>query len=161
MSDTPIFFEFTQERDMRLAYDTLFELGYRPGVSASEGKPTLHIHVEGQDLASAMQIAQAHAGELIDAPPAGAVGCSEPEAYAAAYDLDTIRIPAHLIQDPEEDASEGTPAAAGGGDGLGAGYDAYSGAAGAAGADGSYEEPQRQFDPSEDDLDQFSAGIHL
>ncbi|GKS11111.1 hypothetical protein YDYSY3_21110 [Paenibacillus chitinolyticus] len=154
MSDTPIFFEFTQERDMRLAYDTLFELGYRPGVSASEGKPTLHIHVEGQDLASAMQIAQAHAGELIDAPPAAAVGCSEPEAYAAAYDLDTIRIPAHLIQDPEEDASEGTLAAAGGG----AGYDTYSGAAG---ADGSYEEPQRQFDPSEDDLDRFSAGIHL
>ncbi|EGL15288.1 MULTISPECIES: hypothetical protein [unclassified Paenibacillus] len=160
MSDTPIFFEFPQERDMRLAYDTLFELGYRPGVNASEGKSTLHIHVEGQDLASAMQIAQAHAGELIDAPPAAEVSYSEPEAYAAAYDLDTIRIPAHLIQDPEEDAPEGTLAAVHNGDGIGSVPDAYTDAAGA-GADGSYEEPQRQFDPSDDDLDRFSAGIHL
>ncbi|MFS0840521.1 hypothetical protein [Paenibacillus sp. 1P03SA] len=160
MSDTPIFFEFPQERDMRLAYDTLFELGYRPGVSASEGKPALHIHVEGQDLASAMQIAQAHAGELIDAPPAAEASYSEPEAYAAAYDLDTIRIPAHLIQDPEEDAPEGTLAAVRGGDGDGSVPGEYSGAAGAS-ADGSYEEPQRQFDPSDDDFDRFSAGIHL
>ncbi|MEC0246502.1 hypothetical protein P4H65_11955 [Paenibacillus chitinolyticus] len=160
MSDTPIFFEFPQERDMRLAYDTLFELGYRPGVSASEGKPVLHIHVEGQDLASAMQIAQAHAGELIDAPPAAGVSYSEPEAYAAAYDLDTIRIPAHLIQDPEEDAPEEALAAVHDGGGLGSVPGAYTGAEGA-GADGSYEEPQRQFDPSDDDLDRFSAGIHL
>ncbi|MVO99797.1 hypothetical protein [Paenibacillus lutrae] len=148
MSDIPIFFEFPQEQALRLAYDTLCELGYRPGISMETAKPTLHIHVEGQDLSSALQIAQASGGEL---RVSEAEDYQEAQLYSSAYDLDHIRIPAHLVTDPESDA-EGNLREKPGFSGR---SDANPDPA------GSYEEPQSGFDPSNDDYDGFQAGIHI
>jgi hypothetical protein len=95
----PIFFEFRGEREAHLAMDTLQELGYRPGFLNNAGKPTLHVHVDNQDLASALEIAQSFGGILTELS-----GEDEKRLYDAAYAMEGLSIPAHLVN---EDWPEG------------------------------------------------------
>ncbi|MFD0694611.1 hypothetical protein ACFQZT_10955 [Paenibacillus sp. GCM10027628] len=138
-NSVPIFFEFEQERDALLALDTLEELGYKPNL-LTDSKPTLHIHVDDQEVTSALEIAQAHGGRLVERTQ------SQPEAatFAMAYDLEgSIRIPAHTVN---EDWSESYASAA---------------AASWKDADSVPSDEEAAFDPSADDYNHFSAGIRL
>lgn len=134
----PIFFEFAQERDALLALDTLEELGYKPELLPETGRPTLHIHVDDQELTSALEIAQAHGGKLVERQQSR----SEGDTYAMAYDLEnSIRIPAHTVN---EDWPEG-----------------YAEHDGPAAADAVPTDDEAAFDPSADDYNRFSAGIRF
>jgi hypothetical protein len=138
MSSTPIFFEFQQEKDALLALDTLEELGYSPNLLTHAERPTLHIHVDDQDLTSALEITQAHAGKLVEKKES----YSEPAAFAMAYDLeDSIRIPAHVVNEDWAD-DYASPAAHQIGDAI-------------------LNEEEPVFDPSTDDYDHFSPGVHI
>ncbi|TXK68822.1 hypothetical protein [Paenibacillus sp. N3.4] len=134
-SFVPIFFEFDKERDALLALDTLEELGYKPEL-LPDGKATLHIHVDEQEITSALEIAQAHGGRLAERKQTQA----EPAMFAMAYDLeDVIRIPAHTVN---EDWSESYASVA---------LDSNS----------IPSEDEAAFDPSADDYNHFSAGIRM
>ena len=138
MNEAPIFFEFDQQRSAYLALDTLTELGYRPEFVDGAARPTLHIHVDKQDVASALEIAQAHGGRLAEQASSG---LTETDAFAMAYDLDEgIRIPAHVVNEDFTDsyASPAAPEAA-----------AYD------------RDPPAGYDLSEETYDGFSAGIRL
>jgi hypothetical protein len=138
MNPTPIFFEFVQERDALLALDTLEELGYSPSLLTHFIKPTLHIHVDDQDLTSALEICHAHGGELVEKSDSSA----EKEVYAMAYDLEgSIRIPAHVVNEDWTDDYASRP-------------DYLT-------ADAIPSEEEGAFDPSTDDYDHFSPGIRL
>jgi len=106
MHSAPIFFQFSEEREAQLALDTLQELGYEPGMTCLDGKPAVHIHVENEDLVSALQIAQSCGGDLIQLS-----GEEEARFYDASYDLATIPLPAHLVNEdlPSEFAEMATP----------------------------------------------------
>lgn len=135
MSDSPIFFEFDEERSALLALDMLEELGYRPRMTDGTGKPALHIHVEKQDVTSALEIAQAYGGRLTDRVEGVTDGMADGDAYSLAYDLNEgIRIPAHVVT---EDFTE-QYAHPSGGTGL-----------------------TDDFNPVEETYDGFSAGVHL
>lgn len=130
----PIFFEFDQTRDALLALDTLEELGYKPELIEGE-RAVLHIHLEEQEITSAIEIAQAHGGRLVDQPQQ-----SERAAYAMAYDLEgPIRIPAHTVNEDWADSY----------------------AASAIDRDALPSDDEAAFDPSADDYNHFSAGIRI
>lgn len=132
MNDAPVFFEFDQDRSAYLALDTLQELGYKPDLVEGAGKPTLHIHIDKQDVASALEIAQAHGGRLTER----AEGLQEADAFGLAYDLNEgIRIPAHVVTEDFTD-SYAQPASI-------------------------EAEPPEEYDPSADTYSGFSAGVHL
>ncbi len=136
-SFVPIFFEFEKGRDALLALDTLDELGYKPELLGGE-KSTVHIHLDEQEITSALEIAQLHGGRLVERPQAE----SESAIYAMAYDLEgSIRIPAHTVN---EDWSE-----------------SYAEVNASAVTDAVPSEDEAAFDPSADDYDHFSAGIRL
>ncbi|WP_261303818.1 hypothetical protein [Paenibacillus andongensis] len=136
-SFVPIFFEFEKERDALLALDTLDELGYKPELLGGE-KSTVHIHLDEQEITSALEIAQSHGGRLVERPQTE----SEPAVYAMAYDLEgSIRIPAHTVN---EDWS-----------------DSYAEANVSSATDAVPSEEEAAFDPSADDYNHFSAGIRL
>lgn len=132
MNDAPIFFEFDQDRSAYLALDTLQELGYKPDFVEGAGKPTLHIHVDKQDLTSALEICQAYGGKLTER----AAGLQDEDAYTLAYDIDEgIRIPAHVVTEDFADSyTHPSPVSA---------------------------EPPESFNPSEETYDGFSPGVHL
>ncbi|SEC50762.1 hypothetical protein [Paenibacillus sp. GP183] len=138
MIPTPIFFEFDQERDALLALDTLEELGYSPSLLTHCIKPTLHIHVDHQDLTSALEICQAHSGKLVEKNGSSA----ETEVFAMAYDLEgSIRIPAHVVNEDWTDD--------------------YASQSDYLTADAIPTEEEAAFDPSTDDYDHFRPGIRL
>lgn len=133
----PIFFEFDQTRDALLALDTLEELGYKPELLEGE-RATLHIHLDEQEITSAIEIAQSHGGRLVDRPQMQ----SEQATFAMAYDLEgSIRIPAHTVN---EDWS-----------------DSYAASAAVADRDALPSDDEAAFDPSADDYNHFSAGIRI
>ncbi|SDO68409.1 hypothetical protein SAMN04487897_11975 [Paenibacillus sp. yr247] len=133
----PIFFEFDKERDALLALDTLEELGYKPELLGEE-RATLHIHLDDQEITSALEIAQSHGGRLVEREYAQ----PEPATFAMAYDLEgSIRIPAHTVN---EDWS-----------------DSYAQAQASQDTDTVPSEEEAVFDPSSDDYDHFSAGIRI
>jgi hypothetical protein len=138
MIPTPIFFEFNQERDALLALDTLEELGYSPSLLPHSVNPTLHIHVDDQDLTSALEISQAHGGKLVEKSDSSA----ESQVLAMAYDLEgSIRIPAHVVnEDWSDDYASGPEYLT---------------------ADAIPSEEEAAFDPSADDYNHFSPGIRL
>ncbi|UJF32875.1 hypothetical protein [Paenibacillus hexagrammi] len=137
-SFVPIFFEFDQQRDAYLALDTLEELGYKPEFVQEADKPTLHIHVDEQDITSALEIAQAHGGRLME----NVKTQREEATYAMAYDLEnSIRIPAHTVN---EDWPEG-----------------YATQNSAYASDEVPTDEEAAFDPSADDYNHFSAGIRF
>lgn len=132
----PIFFEFNQTRDALLALDTLEELGYKPELLEGE-RAMLHIHLDEQEITSAIEIAQSHGGRLVDRPQTQ----SEQATYAMAYDLEgSIRIPAHTVN---EDWS-----------------DSYASSA-VVDRDAVPSDDEAAFDPSADDYNHFSAGIRI
>jgi len=136
-SFVPIFFEFDKERDALLALDTLDELGYKPELLGGE-MSTVHIHLDEQEITSALEIAQSHGGRLVDRP----LSEPEPAIYNMAYDLEgSIRIPAHTVN---EDWSE-----------------SYAEANASSVTDAVPSEEEAAFDPSADDYNHFSAGIRM
>ncbi|MFC5404518.1 hypothetical protein [Cohnella soli] len=96
MNRASLMFQFSDETQARLASDTLMELGYEPQMH--EGG-RLHIHVENEDLTSALEIVQCYAGQLLERAPAESA-----EVTDLAYGMDDIRIPAHTVNEDWVDA---------------------------------------------------------
>jgi len=103
MSLGPILVQFREEDDTKLAMNALNELGYIAGMFDYGGKATLHVHVDNQDLTSALEIVQAYGGDLIEVNQ-GEVD----KQYNEAYNLDTIPIPAHFVNEIGEDIDQDT-----------------------------------------------------
>ncbi len=99
MSHAALLFQFPDEQQARLAGVTLEELGYEPQLH--EGG-RLHIHVHNEDLTSALEIVQCYAGQLMEHAPAEAVVVTD-----VAYNMDTIPIPAHTVNEDWEDHYRG------------------------------------------------------
>lgn len=91
MNHAALMFQFPGDDSARIAADTLRELGYEPQIH--EGA-RVHIHVEDEDLTSALEIVQSQGGELMEHAPAEVLDITN-----AAYCLDTIPIPAHTINE--------------------------------------------------------------
>lgn len=95
MDSNAIFFEFADEFSAHQAYDTLTELDYDAVLHDDASQPSLHLHIEKSDLASALQIAQSHGGRLMEQPS----GLTDAEAHNYAYAMEDIPIPAHLVNE--------------------------------------------------------------
>jgi hypothetical protein len=141
MNNAPIFFQFADHKAAYQAFDTLQELEFNVHWiehDQPDPRPIIQIVMERNDLTSALEIAQSHGGVLLEEDHPG----QEAEVFTAAYGLDQIQIPAHVVT---EDMSE-----------------RYMGDAGFAEGDEhntTTEDPL--FDPSEADYDHFPAGIRL
>ncbi|GFN29912.1 hypothetical protein [Paenibacillus xylaniclasticus] len=86
-----LLFQFADHVSAQNAIATLRELGYDP-VAHEGGR--IHIHLEGSDLTSALEIAMAHGGELVEEHPL------DPAAVTGlAYGMDSIPIPAHTVNE--------------------------------------------------------------
>ncbi|MGG2198039.1 MULTISPECIES: hypothetical protein [Paenibacillus] len=142
MTHTPIFFQFETNQEAYMALDTLEELGYKVSLHTETKSPVLHVIVDRNDLTSALEVAQAHGGRLLE----GQASPSEISTYAMAYDPDgLIPIPAHFVNEVEPDEAEVHLSAS-----------AYSNR-----SSGAYKDEPAKFDPSGEDYDGFDAGIHL
>ncbi len=95
MNHAALLFQFPDESQARLAGDTLEELGYEPQLH--EGG-RLHIHVQDEDLTSALEIVQCYAGQLMEHAPAEVVDVTN-----IAYGIDNIPIPAHTVNEDWEE----------------------------------------------------------
>ena len=96
MKKAALTFQFADKRSAYQAFDTLEELGYRPVLEAVDGLPAIHITMEGNDLTSALEIVQAHGGNL-SSP-------REDKIYDEAYGLESLPVPAHIVnEDRDED----------------------------------------------------------
>ncbi len=91
MNHAALLFQFPGESQARLAAETLDELGYEPQLH--EGG-RLHIHVEDEDLTSALEIVQCYSGHLLEHAPAETVAVTD-----FAYGMDDIPIPAHTVNE--------------------------------------------------------------
>jgi hypothetical protein len=156
MSHVPIVFQFQDNRSAALAFDTLSEIGYHVHQAEQRGYKIIQVFVDHSELTSALEIAQAHGGELLSeedahvefegdvAAVADYVDAGDGQLYDAAYGMDMVPIPAHLVN---EDLAA---------DSL---YpdDTFASAAG----DGVSAQSSSDFDPSGDDYDGFPAGVHI
>ncbi|MBB6730223.1 hypothetical protein [Cohnella zeiphila] len=97
MGHTAILFQFPHEKAAMQAFETLRDLGYDPQLH--EGG-RLHIHVEGEDLTSALEIVQAHGGEWVEQAAAPNASFA-----SSACEPDAIPIPAHLVNEDWEEGS--------------------------------------------------------
>ncbi|MDQ6421189.1 hypothetical protein RB620_17330 [Paenibacillus sp. LHD-117] len=86
-----IMFDFSDGSSAAMARDMLQELGYDP-VMHNESR--MHIHVDGGDLTSALEIAQAHGGQLVEQ-----AHIAEESITNTAYALNAITIPAHVVNE--------------------------------------------------------------
>lgn len=93
-----IMFDFPDERSAINAFSLLQELGYDP---VMQDHDTLHIHVIHEDLTSALEIAQLHGGALVEQSHLGNQMLSN-----TAYPIDTIYIPAHMVNEDWIDEEE-------------------------------------------------------
>lgn len=98
-----ILFDFGDGESAAAACSTLQELGYEPMLH--EGN-RVHIHVDGADLTSALEIAEASGGKLVEQS-----AIREHAVTGSAYSLNAITIPAHLVNEDwnaeEEEAEAG------------------------------------------------------
>ncbi|MEB3102279.1 hypothetical protein [Ferviditalea candida] len=94
MDQSAILFQFDDSREAEMAFETLKDLGYEPVLQELADKPSLHIHVENNDLTSALEIAQAHGGTLLETSKMD-VGAM----LDTAYGMEGIRIPAHTVNE--------------------------------------------------------------
>lgn len=85
-------FRFDNVNSAHIAYDTMRELGYQSVMET--GDQTFHIHVNRQDLTSALEIAASQGGELVEEPDIRAH-----EMIDDAYEMDLIPIPAHVVNE--------------------------------------------------------------
>jgi hypothetical protein len=93
MQEASITFQFPDFKSAVTALDTLEELGYESSHHETSCGNVVHIHMERNDITSALEIAQAHGGALMEqATP-------ENEIYQSAYSMDAIRIPAHTVNE--------------------------------------------------------------
>lgn len=99
MAYRALMFQFPDEGSAHKACGTLDELGYEP---QPHGVGRLHIHVDGDNLASALEIAQSHGGELLSEAPA-----DDADLAATAYALDELQIPAHTVNEDWDPAYYG------------------------------------------------------
>lgn len=102
-----IMFDFSESGSAEMARQLLLELGYDP---VMHNATRMHIHVEGGDLTSALEIAQAHGGQLVEQSD-----IAEEAITNSAYSLDAITIPAHVVNEDwieAEDAHNRDDAAA-------------------------------------------------
>ncbi|RED63137.1 hypothetical protein [Cohnella lupini] len=95
MNHAALMFQFSDESQAKLAGETLMDLGYEPQL---HGGGRLHIHVQDEDLTSALEIVQCYAGQLLEHAPAEVISVTD-----VAYGMDEITIPAHTVN---EDWSE-------------------------------------------------------
>lgn len=93
-----ILFDFSDVGSAAMARDLLQELGYDP---IMHGEARMHIHVDGEDLTSALEIAQAHGGQLVEQ-----ANIAEEAVTSTAYALDAITIPAHVVNEDWIDAED-------------------------------------------------------
>lgn len=91
IDQSAILFEFSDARSAALASDTLEELGYAPVLHDNN---RIHIHIEGSDLTSALEIAQANGGKLVEQSH-----IAEWAVTSSAYALDAVTIPAHVVNE--------------------------------------------------------------
>lgn len=133
-----IMFQFDDRRSAYLALDTLDELGYRAHLGGSDERPEVHVEVDHNDLTSALEIVQAHGGNLREEATTGATH----DTFAEAYDLDAVPIPAHVVNEdwPESYREPGREAAPTG--------------------DGAVDDAEI-VDPSAETYDHFSADVRL
>jgi hypothetical protein len=89
--NSALLFDFNDEDSASLACETLRELGYETVLH--EGS-RMHVHLEGSDLTSALEIAQSHGGQLVEQAQIEADAVTD-----SAYSLDAIAIPAHLVNE--------------------------------------------------------------
>lgn len=119
MSSVPIVFRFQDDGSAALAYDTLLEIGYHAHQDEQEGQWIVQVFVDHSELTSALEIAQAHGGELLladegitadegdeDDDSGVYIGGDLTDAaggqlFNTAYGLDMIPIPAHLVNEDE------------------------------------------------------------
>jgi hypothetical protein len=95
MNHAALMFQFQDESQARLAGETLQDLGYEPQLH--EGG-RLHIHVQNEDLTSALEIVQCYAGQLMEHAPAEVIDVTD-----IAYGMGDIPIPAHTVNEDWED----------------------------------------------------------
>ncbi|MCQ6559535.1 hypothetical protein [Paenibacillus mendelii] len=89
--NTALLFQFAETSSASLAADTLRELGYEPSFHSGY---ELHIHLDGSDLTTALEIAQSHGGVL-----ASQSSIEEGTLSNTTYSLDAIPIPAHVVNE--------------------------------------------------------------
>lgn len=97
--DTALLFQFADSGTASIACGTFQELGYDPVIQQGS---EVHIHMLGDDLTSALEIAQAHGGQL-------AVQSTIPdiELTNEAYRMENITIPAHVVNEDWVAGEEG------------------------------------------------------
>jgi len=135
MPGASLYFRFSDEKSATMAMELLREIGYEAAMvdQAQPGQqPILEVGVERADLASALEIAQAYGGQLWQAGEPG----GQLDAIDAAYGLDEVMIPAHLVNEdlPDEPYRSDTY------------IDAF---------------PERVTDLSNDDYNYFEPGVRL
>lgn len=86
-----IMFDFSDNGSAELARSLLQELGYDP---VMHNETRMHIHVDGGDLTSALEIAQSHGGQLVEQ-----ADIRQEAITNTAYSLDGITIPAHMVNE--------------------------------------------------------------
>ena len=86
-----IMFDFSDNKSADLARSMLQELGYDPVMHSGT---RIHIHVDGGDLTSALEIAQSHGGQLVEQSTIRNEAITN-----TAYALDGITIPAHVVNE--------------------------------------------------------------
>jgi hypothetical protein len=89
--NSALLFDFNDAQSAALACETLRELGYE---TVLHDDSRMHVHLEGSDLTSALEIAQAHGGQLVEQSHIDAGAMTD-----SAYSLDAIAIPAHLVNE--------------------------------------------------------------
>lgn len=89
--NSALLFDFNDAQSAALACETLRELGYE---TVLHDDSRMHVHLEGSDLTSALEIAQAHGGQLVEQAHIHADAMTN-----SAYSLDAIAIPAHLVNE--------------------------------------------------------------
>jgi len=135
----PIYFQFPDRQSARNALDTLREIGYRADETETEDGFVVSVFIDRNDLTSALEIAQATGGRLMEhGRETGLL------TFQMAYDTDAVPIPAHTVVDERPDYAE-TDAPR---EEEQVAREEEKGAEGA-------------LDPSGDDYDRFSAGITM
>jgi len=115
MTHDAIRLQFPDMRAASEAFELLQELDYRPEIVCEGESPELDVHIERSDVQSALEIALAYGGQLLEP------GAVRPAPFR--FDLEEIDIPAHTVtEDFPDDYAEGMSNAY-----LGDGYDAANG----------------------------------
>lgn len=101
--NSALLFDFNDAQSAELACETLRELGYE---TVLHDGSRMHVHLEGSDLTSALEIAQSHGGQLVEQSQIALNAATD-----SAYALDAIAIPAHIVNEdwPDSYGQAGLP----------------------------------------------------